>query len=78
MSCNDCDFHPSQGGACRGLVKNQEAKVPFYVCPHAGDIAQIREYENGTAVKLAVASFKSNHDSPHLNLQHVSSAALYA
>ncbi len=78
MSCDDCDFSPTQGGTCRGLVKNQEAKVPFYVCPHAGDIAQIREYENGTAVKLAGSPLNFNHDSPLYALQHVSSSALYA
>ncbi len=78
MSCKDCDFSPAQGGTCRGLVKNQEAKVPFYVCPHARDIAQIREYENGSAVKLADTYFMYNFYSPHSYLQHVSSSALYA
>ncbi len=78
MSCNDCDFHPDQGGTCRGLVKNQEAKVPFSVCPHAGDIAQIREYENGVAVKLAETIVSINSTTLIPNLQHVSSSALYA
>ncbi len=78
MSCNDCDFSPAQGGTCRGLVKNQEAKVPFYVCPHAGDIAQIREYENGAAVKLAETIVCTNSPTLIPNLQHVSSSALYA
>lgn len=32
--------------------------------------------ENGPAVKLAGTSFKSNHNSPHFALQHVSSSAL--
>lgn len=78
MSCNDCDFHPDMGGTCRGLVKNPDAKVPFYVCPHAEDIAQIREYENGPAVKLAGYFIEIPPTTLPHTLQHESSSALSA
>lgn len=53
MTCNDCPFHPDNGGTCLGMIKNPAAKVPFYVCPYAGELQKIREYEHGTALKRA-------------------------
>lgn len=53
MTCNDCPFHPDNGGTCRGLIKNPEAKVPFYVCPRARDLEALRDYELGLVQKRA-------------------------
>jgi hypothetical protein len=39
MTC--CELHTSQGGTCRGLIKNPADKTPFYVCPP--EMLQIRE-----------------------------------
>jgi hypothetical protein len=54
MTCDNCLFHPVQGGTCRGLIKNPGDKVPFYVCPHAEDIDIIDNYLRGSATKRAM------------------------
>lgn len=52
-TCDDCAFNADLGGPCKGMQKNQEARVPFYVCPHAEDREKLLEYESGATANLA-------------------------
>lgn len=70
MTCDDCPFHPTQGGTCSGLIKNPAAKVPFYICPREEDLQKLRDYE------LRAVQKRAERFVPSVSLTHHIESAL--